>query len=69
MPRFERFTFLVNPEERQMIALLAEKLRRSQSDAVRFVVFQSVRQFIADEQQRQMHSINRSKPVSQEVPH
>lgn len=38
MNRNERFTFLVTREERQLIAALANRLQRSQSDAVRFLV-------------------------------
>lgn len=36
--RQKRFTFLCNEDERLLIAILADKLQRSQSDAVRFVV-------------------------------
>lgn len=43
MPRDERFTFLCNPDERRLIAELAKRMHRSQSDAVRFVVFQAAR--------------------------
>lgn len=38
MPRDERFTFLCNNDERHLIAELAHKLQRSQSDAVRIVI-------------------------------
>jgi hypothetical protein len=38
MARIERFTFLVNSDERLLIERLAKTLQRSQSDAVRFVV-------------------------------
>ena len=41
MARYERFTFLCNQYERALIAALAERLRRSQSDAVRFVVLEA----------------------------
>ncbi len=44
MARFERFTFLINREERALIQALAERLRRSRSDAVRFVVIESARE-------------------------
>lgn len=44
MSRIERFTFLCNDQERQAIAELANRLRRSQSDAVRFVVVEAARQ-------------------------
>jgi hypothetical protein len=38
MARYERFTFLCNKNERQSIRDLAEKLRRSQADAIRHVI-------------------------------
>jgi hypothetical protein len=44
MARYERFTFLCDPNERQAIAALAERLSRSQSDAVRFVVVEAAKQ-------------------------
>jgi len=68
MTRWDTFTFRINPEERKMISVLAEKLMRSQSDAVRFVVFRAVRQIEADEQQKAIRAIpKQSKPVLQEV--
>ena len=45
MGRHKVFTFKVNQNERQLIATLAEHLRRSQSDAVRFVVLEAAREF------------------------
>jgi len=44
MARYERFTFLCNLNERLAIADLAERLHRSQSDAVRYVVVEAVKQ-------------------------
>lgn len=44
MARYERFTFLCDKAERRLIATLAERLRRSQSDAVRFVVVNAARE-------------------------
>lgn len=38
MPRNIRFTLLCSPEERELIALLAQHLRRSQADAVRLIL-------------------------------
>jgi|WetSurSiteA1Bulk_404760.scaffolds.fasta_scaffold92779_2 hypothetical protein len=38
MNRWDSFTFRVSQDERQLIAALAEKLQRTQSDAVRFVL-------------------------------
>ncbi len=38
MARYERFTFLCDEEERRMIAALAKRLERTQSDAIRVVV-------------------------------
>jgi hypothetical protein len=37
------FKFKVGSDERQMIAILAERLQRSQSDAVRLVIREAVR--------------------------
>jgi hypothetical protein len=44
MIRNERFTFLCDKIERRAIADLAASLHCSQSDAVRFVVIEAVRQ-------------------------
>ena len=44
MARYERFTFMCDPNERRAIAELAECLQRSQSDAVRFVVVEAAKQ-------------------------
>ncbi len=44
MARYERFTFCVNKDERRLIAVLANQLQRSQSDAVRFVVLKATRE-------------------------
>jgi hypothetical protein len=41
MARFERFTFLVDKQERQLITSLAKHLKRSQSDAVRYLIANS----------------------------
>jgi hypothetical protein len=38
MARYDTFAFRVTREERQLIAALAERLQRSQSDAVRLLV-------------------------------
>jgi hypothetical protein len=61
MARWDTFTFRINPEERQQIVYLAEKLRRSQSDAIRYVVFQAVRKMKSDEEQT---SLSRIKKLS-----
>jgi hypothetical protein len=44
MARHERFTFLCNTEERRAIVDLAARLQRSESDAVRFVIVETVKQ-------------------------
>ena len=49
MARYERFTFLCDKDERRLIAALAERLKRSQSDAVRFVVITAVRELAAQD--------------------
>jgi hypothetical protein len=51
MARYERFSFLCNQDERRLITVLAKKLQRSQSDAVRFVVINAVKELQAHEQQ------------------
>ena len=52
MARYERFTFLCDRQERILIAKLAERLQRSQADAVRFVVVNAVRELETQEQNR-----------------
>ena len=44
MPRWDTFTFRVSKDDRKLIENLAEKLQRSQSDAIRFVIRQAVYQ-------------------------
>lgn len=46
MARYERFTFLCDENEKKAIANLATCLKRSQSDAVRFVVIEAAKQLI-----------------------
>lgn len=43
MGRYQRFAFLVNGDERALIRALAERLQRSESDAVRLIVREAVR--------------------------
>ena len=50
MPRRTLFAFRVNQDERNLIASLADKLQRSQSDAVRFVVVNAIRELESHEQ-------------------
>lgn len=49
MRRIEQFAFRVNHDEREAIAALAERLQRSQSDAVRFVVLAAARELATRE--------------------
>jgi hypothetical protein len=44
MPRSDTITVRVSAAEREAIKALAERLQRSQSDAVRFVVREAVRE-------------------------
>jgi hypothetical protein len=44
MPRIERFTFVINEEEREMISLIAKELHRSDSDAVRFLIISKAKE-------------------------
>lgn len=46
MIRKERFTFVLNTEERALIASLAALLQRSQSDTVRSIVLKAARELI-----------------------
>ncbi len=52
MARYERFTFLCNDNEKKIIADLATRLQRSQSDAVRFVVIEAARQLAQHQEQK-----------------
>ncbi len=47
MARLERFSFLCNKDERRIIAELADRLQRSQSDTVRYIVVNAARELIA----------------------
>ena len=54
MSRYKRFTFLCNRNERLMIALLANQLQRSQSDAIRFIIRQAIKGFGFDDKLQNM---------------
>jgi hypothetical protein len=43
MQRLSTFSFRVNDTERNLIALLAKCLKRSQSDAIRFIILETVK--------------------------
>lgn len=45
--RNERFTFLVNSDERDMIAVLARRWERSQGDVLRILLRDAIRQLDA----------------------
>jgi hypothetical protein len=49
MQRVTQFAFRVSDNERQAITALAERLQRSQSDAVRFVVIEAAKQLAKSE--------------------
>jgi uncharacterized protein (DUF1778 family) len=46
MPRRDTFTFRVNVDERQLIAALADRLQRSQSDAVRWLIREAAHELL-----------------------
>lgn len=46
--RANTFTFKVGKDERRMIATLADRLNRSQSDAIRLVIREAVRALESD---------------------
>jgi hypothetical protein len=60
MAKIERFTFLVNKEERQLITTLAEQLQRSQSDAIRFVVTEAAKT-LQEQKSNEQKSINKEE--------
>ncbi len=45
--RKERFTFLINESERELITILADHLQRSQSDAIRFVIVEQAKKLLS----------------------
>lgn len=50
MARYQCFTFLLNKDKRQLTAELAERLRRSQSDAVRLLIREAARELESQNQ-------------------
>ena len=48
MSRLDTFVFRVNDDERRMIAVLADRLQRSQGDAVRFVIRQAAQVLVSE---------------------
>jgi hypothetical protein len=61
MQRITQFSFKVNRDERQAIADLAARLRRSQSDAVRFVVTEAARQLSQAQETPAMSDLPKSE--------
>ena len=53
MRRIDTFTFRVNATERQLLTALAERLQRSQSDAVRLLIREAVRDLTAESSKAQ----------------
>jgi hypothetical protein len=53
--RWDTFTFRVNKDDKQIIAILAKKLQRSQSDAIRVILHQEFerRGLLANEPKRE----------------
>jgi hypothetical protein len=43
MARIERFTFLIDKDERRLIRELTQHLQRSESDTIRFIIFNAAR--------------------------
>jgi hypothetical protein len=60
MARFNRFTILCSQEERRLIAALADRLRRSQSDALRFLIVSAAREREIPEQPKTKDHPNRN---------
>jgi uncharacterized protein (DUF1778 family) len=50
MARIDTFTLRVNRDERRMLAAVAERLQRTQSDAVRLLIREAARELIAKQQ-------------------
>ena len=44
MARYTRFTFLCDDNERKMVAAIADRLQRTQSDAIRWLVINAAEQ-------------------------
>ena len=51
MPRIGRFTFVVSSMERELISQIAKELRRSDSDAIRFLVISKAKELNIGEQE------------------
>ena len=49
MARQDFFTLRVNRDERQMLAAVAERLQRTQSDAVRLLIREAARELVKSE--------------------
>jgi hypothetical protein len=49
MKRFDTFTFRVNKTERELLERLSLRLQRSQSDALRWLLREAVRELDADD--------------------
>lgn len=52
MARQDFFTVRVNQDERRMLETLAEKLQRTQGDAVRLLIREATRELVAADQQQ-----------------
>lgn len=65
MPRYERFTFACDAEERRILAALARRLERSQSDALRLLIRSAAQELGTDSTPIPATS----KPAVRETPH
>jgi hypothetical protein len=57
MARIERFTFLIDKDERRLIRELTHHLQRSESDTIRFIVFNAARSLELDNQAQRVEAL------------
>lgn len=49
MKKDQRFTFICSNDDRHQLAVVAQKLERSQSDVIRWLVHKTARELFSDE--------------------
>jgi hypothetical protein len=65
--RQKRFTFLCNQDERNMIKTLAERLQRSQSDAIRLLIGSAIQELTLQVPQGNLEKVSKEVERGTEV--
>ena len=65
MNRIKTFTFRVDEDEKYMISVLAGRLERNQSDAIRLLIRKALRNIMSEGTPKSPHQINMTNLLSE----